>query len=204
MELQHLKEVFININGYPNWIVKQTINEVREYYERIQRSTEEQAEIELPITEKKKDLWLKLPYRGREGETVIRKLKNNIKKTLPQTNTKVVFTGKRLTSKFKIKDDISKEHKHNLVYEVKCPDCNANYIGETGKRLSERANEHSKDVTLHVFCHSQRTNHSPVTLNDFTILSNGFKNSFNRKVYIKHRKPSLNVQGKSVPIKLFN
>ena len=64
-------------------------------------------------------------------------------------------------------------HLHNLTYSVKCPMKNfmESYNVETGRRLIERINEHSrKDINSHMFKHSMAANHSTVKLNDFTVL----------------------------------
>ena len=42
-----------------------------------------------------------------------------------------------------LKDSIKKEHLHNVVYEIECPDCDKKYIGETGRRIEERFKEHA-------------------------------------------------------------
>ena len=92
---------------------------------------------------------------------------------------------------------------------VKCPDCEEKYVGETGRRLQVRANEHAgKDRNSHVYKHSLMNRHTTVTIDDFTILDHGYKSNYNRKIaeslYIKNEKPSLNAQVMSVPLKLFN
>ena len=48
------------------------------------------------------------------------------------------------------------------------------YIGETGRRLGVRAKEHLGEKS-HLGQHTIRAGHRPVTLNDFKILSSGFK-----------------------------
>ena len=82
----------------------------------------------------------------------------------------LVYTRTKLGYNFNIKDITKKEHKHDLVYSLKCPEetCNETYYGEAGSRLTERIDEHrGKDKNSHV--HSVNSNHALVTLDDFTI-----------------------------------
>ena len=47
-------------------------------------------------------------------------------------------------------------HLHNLTYSVKCPmkNCMESYNVETGRRLIERVNEHSREkINSHMFKH---------------------------------------------------
>ena len=55
-------------------------------------------------------------------------------------NTWFSYKAKRLASCFKLKDPVKKNHKHNVVYEIDCPDCDLSYIGESGRRIEERFN----------------------------------------------------------------
>ena len=91
----------------------------------------------------------------------------------------LLYTGTKLGYNFNIKDITKKEHKHDLVYSVKCPEetCKETYNAETG-RLAERIDEHrAKDKNSHVYQHSVNSNHAPVTLDDFSILHFGHKHS---------------------------
>ena len=42
------------------------------------------------------------------------------------------------------KDKGKLEDRQGAVYEIKCCDCQASYIGETGRNLSTRLTEHKK------------------------------------------------------------
>ena len=123
----------------------------------------------------------------------------------------LVYTSTKRSSNFNIKDITKKEHKHDLVYSVKCPEetCNETYNGETGRRLIEQTDEHrEKDKNSHVYEHSVNSNHALVTLDDFTIVNSGYKHKFKRKIsealFIKSNRPNLNKQDTSVPLRLFN
>ena len=70
-----------------------------------------------------------------------------MKKILPDKDkAALVYTGTKLGSNFNIKGITKKEHKHDLVYSVKCPEetCNEPYNGETGRRLIQRVGEYRR------------------------------------------------------------
>ena len=83
--------------------------------------------------------------------------------------------------------------------------------GKTRKRLIERDNEHSrKDINPHMLKYFNEANHPTTTLDNFTVLSSGYRNwKSKRKVseslFIKQNRLTLNKHGtSSVPLKLFN
>ena len=64
-----------------------------------------------------------------------------------------------VASKFNIKDEISKKHKHDLIYKAQCPylNCDATYKGEIGRRFSELITDHSGcDDKSHLYEHEER------------------------------------------------
>ena len=126
-----------------------------------------------------KSYLLTLSYKGKRGRKTLRNITKEVNKILPDKHKgKLIYTGTKLSSNFNIKDITQKEHKHDLVYGVKCPEetCAETCNGETGRRLVERIDEHrGKDKNSHVFQHSVNLNHALVTLDDFTILNLGYK-----------------------------
>ena len=56
---------------------------------------------------------------------------------------KPITTLRRLLANVKDKD--KPEDRQGAVYKVKCCDCQASYIGETGRNLSTRLTEHKRD-----------------------------------------------------------
>jgi len=95
---------------------------------------------------------------------------------------------------------------------VTCPEegCNKTYVGETGRCLNERVKDHvGRDTKSHYFKHSITTGHPSASIEDFDILSGGYRqNKFRRKLsealFIKDIKPNLNVQEQSYQLKLFS
>ena len=121
-----------------------------------------------------------------------------------------MYTGTKLSFNFQIKDKTKFDHKHDLVYYVKCPECQEDYIGEIGRRPHERICDHSgKDSKSHMLKHSLENNHKQVSFEDFRILRNGYTNSkIKRKIsealFIKELRPSLNTQETCVRLLLYN
>ena len=81
--------------------------------------------------------YLILPYAGPKADSIIKTMKNSLKRVLPDNvKTRVTYSGQKLSTKLQIKDKTKDQHKHNLVYYSKCPEpnCNEDYLGKTGKR----------------------------------------------------------------------
>ena len=115
-EFKHLKKVFRDINDYLNWIIEQTIEKVKNLNE-MPRSSQVTTN-----TEKNEHL-LMLHYKCKVGETRLKFLWNSVKFVIQANHTcKSIYTGTKLASKFNIKDKISKEQKHNLIYKAQCSD----------------------------------------------------------------------------------
>ena len=93
-----------------------------------------------------------LAYAGAKGKNVIKSMNNNIQRILPNNvKTRITYTDRRLGTKFQIKDLIKNQHEHDLIYYSKClePNCDKDYLGETGRRRIEMAADHSrKDSNL--------------------------------------------------------
>ena len=71
-------------------------------------------------------------------------LKKLYPRRLGRLEPKIVYTGNKLSAKFQIKDKIKNDHKHDLLCHAKYPECDESYLGETGRRLQDRVNEHSR------------------------------------------------------------
>ena len=117
-EIKHLKKELRDINGYPNWIIEQTIEEVK-------NQNEMRWSTQVRTNNKENEHLLMLPYKGKVGEKTLKSLRNILKSVIPANNTcKIIYTGTKLASKFNIKDNIIKEHKHDLIYKAQCPELN--------------------------------------------------------------------------------
>ena len=152
---------------------------------------------------------LLLPYQGEKGLHLTKSLKRNLKSLLCSTvKANIGFTGKKLSTCFQIKNQTKFEHKHDIVYLRTCPEdnCSENYIGESGCWISKRIIDHNgRNQKSHIFKRSSEKCHQHFHAK---MIGNGFKNNslrwkISEALLIKQIKPSLNVQGNSIELKLF-
>ena len=113
---------------------------------------------------------ISLPHEGKQSENVVRFLGNILHKVLPQdVELKFVDTETKFSAEFQIKDETKDEHKHDLAYHTKCPECDESYTGETRKRLQDWVDEHSgKNSKFDILRHSQQDKHKNVSTNNFS------------------------------------
>ena len=99
-----------------------------------------------------------LTYKGKRADNIIKTMKKTIYKLLPETvDTQVAYTGRKLSTCFKIKDKNKFDDQHNLMYHEKCPSelCDKNYIGGSGQGILERVKDHNgRDHKSHILKHS--------------------------------------------------
>ena len=153
-----------------------------------------------------------LPYKGTEGEDILRVLKQTLRNLLPnEVKPRFIYKGTKLGSFFAVKDKVQEIHLSNLVYGYVPQgesDLRDGYIGETHVRYGRRTNEHARwDKKSAVYKNSEEKN-IEVTHEDFKILERGYPKYFDRKIaealYIKDFNPVLNRQQHSYKLKLFN
>ena len=92
-------------------------------------------------------IWIYLPFLGKYGT----KLTNSfIRKISPLLKfpCKFIVNWKTIDANcficfISLKDHTRKIYQNSVVYEFKCPGCNANYVGKTDRCLYTRVKEHS-------------------------------------------------------------
>ena len=149
-ELDFIFKVFTEINGYPRYIVKNMMKK----FEESNRNEDQPTESEENNDEGSDGptLILKVPFRGQKGEALLKKLNNNLKRSLPETKYRIVHTGTKLLKYFSLKDKTKKEHMSNFIYRHKCKTKNVKTItavkppGE-GLRGLENTREKTKSLT---------------------------------------------------------
>ena len=68
--------------------------------------------------------------------------------------TKIAYVGNKLSTCFCVKDVTELKHNQDIIYQGRCPEigCNDHYVGETGRRISERVLDHAgRDPNSHLF-----------------------------------------------------
>ena len=140
-------------------------------------------------------------------------MNNNIQRILPNNvKTRTTYTGRKLGSKSQIKARTKNQHEHDLIYYSKCPEpnCDKDYLGETGRRRIERAaDDCGKDKQSHLLEYALISKQPVVDLKDLNIIDknyhgNKYESKISEALYIKQYRPFLNAQEHSVQLKLFN
>ena len=72
--------------------------------------------------ENKKRYLLIIPYQGEKGGYLIKSMKRNLKKILPNNmKPQITYTGRKLGQLFQTKDQTMFEHKYGVIYHGKFP-----------------------------------------------------------------------------------
>ena len=134
----------------------------------------------------------------------------------PHLNIRFVFRPTlRLSHLFSFKDKIPKALRSCVVYPFKCRCCSASYLGQTVRHLHTRVSEHlgvsaltgrksCSPVMSSILSHLNSTGHT-ASLDNFQILSSCSSPDellVRESLLISKYKPSLNIQGSSVPLLL--
>ena len=90
----------------------------------------------------------------------------------------------------------------NVVYKIDCKDCDASYVGQTGRCLKTRINEHKNHINRNTTQHSVITQHRIDLGHDFNwdkvhILDKEqilHKRLLSEMIHIKRQKQGLNLQ----------
>ena len=154
-ELEYLRSVFLKKNGYPLSTIKQLMKEIEESQK--QKEVTQISMTEQPNPQEQKVHSLLLPFAGSKRTTIVKNLDKTLKKVLPSNGkTRITYKGRKLNSRFQIKDPINEKHKHDLIYYTKCPEasCAEDYVGEKGHRIIEQVADHAeKDKQSHLLKH---------------------------------------------------
>ena len=65
----------------------------------------------------------------------------------------------KLNRFIKVQKVLSRSSQSNVVYKIDCKDCDASYVGQTGRCLKTRINEHKNHINRNTTQHSVITQH---------------------------------------------
>ena len=96
------------------------------------------------LTVQKKPLYVKVPFISYDQNNYIKKqLRAIISEIYPHLQLKLIFSnGYTIGSFFRHKSRVPTSLLSNVIYNYKCSQCNATYIGETSRHLYSRYCEH--------------------------------------------------------------
>ena len=113
------------------------------------------------IGPKKKDIVIKLPYKGKQSQVLKRQLYRLFAAVAPWIRVIVVLNASHKLSKLsKLKCQLPSLKQSRLIYKISCSDCDNFYIGMTKRRLKTRVNEHTKDENSALNKHASVTGHA--------------------------------------------
>ena len=155
-----------------------------------------------------------LPFTGIHSLQIRTQINRLCNAAFPHLETRFVFrSSRRIASFFPFKDKVPKYLRSSVVYLFNCRCCSASYVGQTTRHLHTRISEHlgispitgkhtSNPTKSSVLSHSGHK----VDFDDFKILSScsdSYELMIHESLLINKYKPTLNVQGSSIPLNLF-
>ena len=203
IQLEVVRKLF-NLNGFPSrtfdHLVRRFLNNIFEPKPTI-------------LTVPKKIIYFCLPFTGSHSLQFRTQITRLCNAAYPHLNIRFVFrSSTRISSFFPFKDKVPKFLRSGVVHLFKCRCCSASYVGQTTRHLHTRISEHlgitpitgkptSSPVMSSIFSHLNTTGYS-ANFHDFKIHSSCYHSCelmIHKSLLISKLKPSLNVQGSSIP-----
>ena len=194
-EINTLQDI-LTYNGFPFWWLNRAVKSfLASLY-----TTEGNSDGSSNNTDDRNYIVIKLPFYGTSSITLKRKI-NHLLHRFHNQKIKLVFVARRLRTIFKVKDSTPKCLRSSVVYKFTCSeDPNATYVGETGRQLIRRIQDHVSSntaVTEHLrTCSSCSAQQHDFTEN-FSIIghaTDSFERTIKEALLIKQLKPNLNTQ----------
>ena len=133
-ELDHLRKVFCDINHYPPQVTNKIIAEEVEKHQSTKPTKDDSTEE----VEEPEKIQLNLPYGGEKGQQLMRKLGQNVRKSLKgKVQLRTTYTPCKLGSRFPLKDKTRLTT--NTMSHITSPVLtrNSNFLSNTGAFSSE-------------------------------------------------------------------
>ena len=127
---------YLSWNGFPRFVRRSLLSKFKssEFRKKSTDSSEDNIDI----------LYLKVPYLGEEGNSIIRRFKKKFSRLLSKkVNFRVMYSTNKLSMFCSMKDKVPDSMKSNVIYKFTCPHCNGQYVGKAERNLCTRIKEHS-------------------------------------------------------------
>ena len=116
----YIEKVFRVDNKYPNWVIKEVLQQAKEKQQQKQQQQEQPQkhhQQQIKVDAAGKIHFLLLPYKDEKGEHLIKSMKKIRSKSLPpEIKIQVVYNGKKLSTCFNVKDQSKFDYQHDVVY----------------------------------------------------------------------------------------
>ncbi|KYN17046.1 hypothetical protein ALC57_10682 [Trachymyrmex cornetzi] len=186
-------DILLN-NDYPLDFIFKTIN--LRLKSLFYNQTMKQNNVNSNDTRDEMKPWITLPY--------IPQISDKFMNIFNDVNIRLSFYSLNKLNKYiKVhKDVIPTNSKRDVVYQITCKDCDATYVGQTGRRLQTRILEHKNHINRNTTTQSVITehrlehNHEFDWLNVRVLDTERFlsKRLISEMIYVKLQKNSLNCQ----------
>ena len=141
----------LSANGYPLNFVNSCITKFK---------TKMEEEHYPKFGPNKKEINIKLPYKGNQSLILRRQLYRLFATVAPWVKVNVILhASNKLSRLCKLKCPLPTIKQSGVIYKIKCKNCSEFYIGMTKRRLETRINEHKKDENSALLRHSIEMDH---------------------------------------------
>jgi hypothetical protein len=154
-------KMFMSWNGFPGAIRNLLISKLKNKFSTDRPRTNFFDEnVTRPM------VWVRVPYLGKQGETLVKNYINKIRRCLTfPVNFIVIYDNKKFSYFLSNKDKIPNLAKSNVVYEVTCLGCSATYIRKTERRLRTRLAEYTNPTKSAIGQHFHNCEHVQYIVN---------------------------------------
>lgn len=152
--IEFIIKILLN-NGYPLKLIFDTINQRLKTLIYKLKHCVDKSDEEDRVT------YFCVPY--------IPSLTDKFKRITNDLNVKLAYCSINKLNKYikTNKDPVPKLSNNNVVYKIDCKDCDASYVGQTGRKLSTRVSEHRNHIRKNTTSNSVITDHRLNKKHDF-------------------------------------
>ena len=209
VQLETIRKLF-NLNGFPSHMFDSIVRHFRDNI----------FQPKPPIlTAAKKIIYFSLPFTGTHSLQIRTQISRLCSSAFPNLNIRFIFRSPTpISTFFPFKDKVPKYLRSSVVYFFTCRCCSASYVGQTTPHLHTRiytleqlgvspitGKTSTSPITSSIHSHISAFGHL-ASFDDFKIISScsdSYELLIHGSLLISKLKPSLNVQGSSIPLNLF-